>query len=203
MDQMRDRIPEKFTGSAIKYDTWDAAIRAKLVIDGPAIGDETAQFYYVYLNLSASIQAMVLPQLATARKNKTHDFNTILDQLRRVYDNPNKIQEAGDRLLSVKRVADESLAAYIAKFDRLLYEAQGQEWPDVTKISAFRKGLQSSIRNRLSQQLNLPRTYAEFLRVVQQLAGYSFSHTTSSTTPANTNNSDRMDIHRQCPDRRC
>ena len=45
--------PEKFTGLAIKYDTWDAAIRAKLAIDGPAIGDSTAQFYYVYLNLTS------------------------------------------------------------------------------------------------------------------------------------------------------
>ncbi|KAJ5135829.1 uncharacterized protein N7515_005107 [Penicillium bovifimosum] len=100
---------------------------------------------------------MVLPQLATARDNNTRDSNTILDQLRRVYDNPNKVQEAEDRLLPIRQAADESLAAYIAKFERLLYEAKGQTWPDVTKISAFRKGLQASTRNRLTQQLNLPR----------------------------------------------
>jgi hypothetical protein len=40
--------PEKFTGQAFKYDTWDATIRAKLAIDGAAIGDSTAQFYYVF-----------------------------------------------------------------------------------------------------------------------------------------------------------
>ncbi|KAJ5124612.1 uncharacterized protein N7515_008437 [Penicillium bovifimosum] len=125
--------PEKFTGAMVKYDTWDAAIRAKLAIDGPAIGDSTAQFYYVYMNLSSQVQAMVLPQLATARDNDSHNYQTILDQLRRVYDNPNKVQEAEDRLLSVRQGADESLAAYIAKFERLLYEARGQHWPDVTK----------------------------------------------------------------------
>ncbi|CAG7934703.1 unnamed protein product, partial [Penicillium nalgiovense] len=93
---------EKFTGLVVKYDTWDAAIRAKLAIDGPAIGDSTAQFYYVYLNLASQVQAMVLPQLTAARDSGIHDYNTILDSLRRVYDNPNKIQEAEDRLLSIK-----------------------------------------------------------------------------------------------------
>lgn len=184
--------PEKFTGSSIKFDTWDAAIRAKLAIDGSAIGDATAQFYYVYLNLDSKVQAMVLPQLATARDTGVHDYNTILDQLRRVYDNPNKVQEAEDRLLSIKQ-GEDSLPTYIAKFERILYEAKGQDWPDVTKISTFRKGLNNQLRNRLTQQLNLPRTYVEFLRVVQQLAGYSFAPSASTTHPTN-NNGDRMDL---------
>jgi anaerobic ribonucleoside-triphosphate reductase len=38
--------------------------------------------------------------------------------LRRVYDNPNKIQEAEDRLLSIKQSPDESLAAYICLIER-------------------------------------------------------------------------------------
>ena len=189
--------PEKFTGQSVKYDTWDAAIRAKLAIDGPAIGDSTAQFYYVYLNLASQVQAIVLPQLAIARDSGVHDFNTILDQLRRVYDNPNKIQEAEDRLLSIKQETD-SIPAYIAKFERVLYEAKGQEWPDVTKISAFRKGLNNSLRSRLSQQLNLPRTYPEFIKIVQQLAGYSFSANSNATNPTHNNsynnNGDRMDL---------
>jgi hypothetical protein len=144
---------------------------------------------------------MVFPQLTTARDSGIHDYNTILDQLRRVYDNPNKTQEAEDRLLSIKQDTD-SLAAYIAKFERVLYEAKGQEWPDVTKISTFRKGLNHSLRSRLSQQLNLPRTYPEFIVIVQQLAGYSHSSTSSGTNnnsghhgnSSHNNSSDRMDI---------
>ena len=186
--------PEKFTGQTLKYDTWDAAIKAKLRIDGEAIGDATAQFYYVYLNLDSKVQAMVLPQLAHAEESGSYDYNTILDQLSRVYDNPNKVQEAEDRLLALKQDSSEPLVAYIAKFERILYEANGQDWPDVTKISTFRKGLNSTLRNRLTQQLNLPRTYPEFLRVVQQLSGYSFSAQPSNTngTPRQTN--DHMDL---------
>jgi hypothetical protein len=69
---------------------------------------------------------------------------------------------------------------YIAKFERVLYEARGQDWPDVNKISAFRNGLASSIRSRLAQQLSLPRDYSKFVRVVQQLSGHSVALPSSS-----------------------
>lgn len=58
--------PEKFTGQAYKFDTWLPSIKAKMRVDGEAIGDATAQFYYVYLNLDSAAQAMVLPQLSQA-----------------------------------------------------------------------------------------------------------------------------------------
>ena len=184
--------PEKFTGQAHKFDTWLPSIRAKLKVDGAAIGDDTAQFYYVYLNLDSHVQAMVLPQLTQSDE----DYNTILDQLIRVYDNPNKVQEAEDKLYTLKQGTD-SLQAYIAKFERTLYEAQGQNWPDINKISTLRNGLNTTLRGRLAQQLNLPRVYTDFLRIVQQLSGKST--TSSSATPytihsrPNTHN-DPMDI---------
>jgi len=56
--------PEKFNGQVHKFDTWLPSIKAKLRVDGEAIGDPTAQFYYVYLNLDSHVQAMVLPQLS-------------------------------------------------------------------------------------------------------------------------------------------
>jgi hypothetical protein len=145
------------------------ALKAKLSVDGSAIGDSTAQFYYVYLNLESSVQSMVLPQLSYAEHTQSWDYHTILDQLSRVYDNPNKQSEAEDKLHSLRQ-GNDSLSAYIAKFERTLYEANGQSWPDVNKISSFRNGLNSAIRSRLAQQLVLPRVYADFLRTVQQLS---------------------------------
>jgi hypothetical protein len=54
-----------------------------------------------------------------------------------VYDNPNKVQEAEDKLLALKQGSDNSVAAYIAWFECVLYEACGQDWPDANKISVF------------------------------------------------------------------
>src|SRR5438067_5883250 len=76
--------PDKFAGSAQKYDTWLPSIKAKLRVDANAIGDSIAQFYYVYLNLESSVQAMVLPQLIEAESSESWDYTTILNQLARV-----------------------------------------------------------------------------------------------------------------------
>jgi hypothetical protein len=141
--------PERFIGQQYKFDTWLLLIKAKLRVDGNAIGDTVAQFYYVYLNLDSHVQAMVLPQLSQAEEQGEWDYQTILEQLTRVYDNPNKVQEAEDKLLALRQGTD-SLLAYIAKFERVLYEARGQNWLDVNKISTFRNGLSFTIRGRLS-----------------------------------------------------
>ena len=183
--------PEKFGGQPYKFDTWLPSIKAKLRVDGEAIGDAVAQFYYVYLNLESHVQAMVLPQLAHAEASKSWKFSTILDQLERVYDNPNKVQEAEDKLYTLKQGTD-TVPAYVAKFERVLYEARGQDWPDVNKISTFRNGLNSTIRNRLAQQLNLPRKYPDFVRIVQQLAG-RVSHAHSSGNGNSHSHIDPMD----------
>jgi hypothetical protein len=152
--RLRTRLPdpEKFAGSTYKFDTWLPSIKAKLRVDGEAIGDAIAQFYYVYLNLDSAVQSMVLPQLSRAEEVQRWDYNSILEQLARVYDNPNKQQEAEDKLYSLRQGTD-SLPAFIAKFERTLYEAGGQAWPDVNKISNFRNGLNSALRSRLAQQL--------------------------------------------------
>ena len=110
----------------------------------------------------------------------------------RVYDNPNKVQEAEDKLLSLKQGTD-SVLAYVAKFERILYEASGQNWPDVNKISTFRNGLNSTIRSRLSQQLSLPRKYPDFVKVVQQLAGRS-SHAPTSANATGNHHSEPMEL---------
>ncbi|PMD57803.1 uncharacterized protein K444DRAFT_691174, partial [Hyaloscypha bicolor E] len=88
-----------------------------LAINGTAIRDATAQFYYVYLNLDSS--------LSYRKHTQSWNYQTILDQLLRVYDNPNKQSEAEDKL-HVLRQGNNSLPAYIAKFERTLYEANGQ-----------------------------------------------------------------------------
>ncbi|EKD17701.1 hypothetical protein MBM_04070 [Drepanopeziza brunnea f. sp. 'multigermtubi' MB_m1] len=102
------------------------------------------------------------------------DYNTLLDQLALAYDNPNKIQEAEDKLLACKQGTD-ALHIYVSRFERLLHAARCQTWPDANKIIAFRNGLNSTIRTRLNGQLTLPITYTEYVHVTQQLGRSSGS----------------------------
>jgi Retrotransposon gag protein len=190
--------PEKFNGQSHKFNTWLPSIKAKLQVDGAAIGDSVAQFYYVFLNLESHVQAMVLPQLGQAEESNMWDYTTILDQLACVHNNPNKVQEAEDKLLSLRQSTDLVLA-YISKFERVLYKARGQDWPNINKISIFRNGLNSTIRGRLNQQLNLPTNYPGFVQTVQQLAGQSTSSSSSLVHPQSNGNNQRgakpMDVN--------
>ena len=161
--------PDKFNGSLQRFDTWLPSIKAKLLVDGDAIGDSVARFYFVYLNLEAHVQAMVLPQLSAAEEMGQWDHQTILDQLARVYFNPNKAKEAIERIHDISQGAD-TLATYVAKFERSLWEARGQSWPDANKIALFSHGLNSAMKNRLDSQLVLPHTYDSYVKVVQRLA---------------------------------
>ena len=61
------------------------------------------------------------------------------------------------------------MAAYIQKFERLLFEAKGDKWDDTVKINYFKAGLSTTLKNRLSQQLDLPSTYSNFLKTIQRL----------------------------------
>jgi len=52
--------PDNFTGRAKDWDIWSMAMRAKLRIDGEAIGSNEAQFFYVYNSLEPKVQSLIL-----------------------------------------------------------------------------------------------------------------------------------------------
>jgi hypothetical protein len=179
--------PDKFAGDARKYDTWLASIKAKLAVDSPAIGDNIAQFNYVFLNLESTVQSIVLPQLETEPEQL--DYHTILTSLSRIYANPHKIREAKDRLNKLTQGTD-SLTTYIAKFERLLGEARIGHYPDDAKIEAFRKGLPRTTQQRLSERGSEPTTLDDYIMHVQQVITPSLApfvpHTSTSATQAPT-----------------
>ena len=135
--------PEKLAG-ATRYDTWLPLIRAKLRIDADAIGTDEAQFFYLYGNLDSKIQAMVLPQLLQAETNEFWDYQTILDQLERVYDNPTKRDTAAARLQGIRQ-GNDALSVYLSKFERVLHEANANSWPDDSKIAILRNGVNDKL----------------------------------------------------------
>ena len=65
-----------------------------------------------------------------------------------MYDNPNEVFEAEEALHAIKQ-ENQPLPAYITKFERLLFEAQGQNWLDINKIITFRAGLSPALRKDL------------------------------------------------------
>jgi hypothetical protein len=143
-------------------------MRAKLRIDGDAIGGSEAQLYYVYSSLGTKVQSLALTFIRQAQESNEWQPLALLEYLGRIYDDPNKVQKAGQRLLDIRQESM-SVSAYLPQFERVLYEAGANTWPDNAKITALVGGLNKYTRQRIDGQLNLPADYNGFVRMLQTL----------------------------------
>jgi hypothetical protein len=160
--------PDNFTGRTKDWDTWSMAMRAKLRIDGEAVGGSEAQFFYVYNSLEPKVQGLILSFVRQAQDQEEWDPYTLLDHLGRTYDDPNKVKKAGQRLIELKQ-GTTPIAAYIPQFERTMFEAGAGTWPDDAKITTLVGGLNKYTRQRIDSQLALPADYDGFVRTLQTL----------------------------------
>ncbi|KAF5498746.1 hypothetical protein CGCF413_v007039 [Colletotrichum fructicola] len=161
----------KFNGRSSDWDTWILAMKAKLKVDGLAIGNDDSQLYYVYSSLDSNVQAMVLPFVRNAERNNVWDVAGLIQHLERIFDDPNKAKKAGQRLRDLEQ-RQSSLSRYLATFERTLYEANADSWPDDAKITALTGGLNKEVKQKLNTQLTLPTKYDDFIRVLLALEDY-------------------------------
>lgn len=160
--------PDRFDGHARHWDTWSMSMRAKLRIDGTAIGDKHAQLYYVYASLGKGVQGLVLAFMKKAEKTGEWDPSALLGYLERLYDDPNKAKKAGQRLRELQQ-GSTNLTVYLPRFEQTLFEAGADDWPDDAKITTLVGGLNKDTKQRLNGQLELPTRYNAFVRTLLTL----------------------------------
>lgn len=164
---------------AIQWDTWLPGVKAKLEIDTPSLGPPVAQFWYIFNNLlDPKVKAMVL--LLANNKSVTPTPDLLFESLGRVFDNPNKASQAAEKLQRIRQGDQESISAYLARYERLLYEADATAWPDMAKVSTLRTGLNDTMKRKLDVQLSTPTEYDPFIRALHQLSGARYGGTSSS-----------------------
>jgi hypothetical protein len=128
--------------------------------------------------LESNIQIIILPQLQELNDQSiaedVYDYHIILDQFFYIYSNFNKIEEVENKFYKLQQNIN-SFTIYINRFEYLLYETKSFNWPEANKVFFFRNSLHQIFRNKLTGQLNLPKDYTNFLKIIQQLAGHSTS----------------------------
>lgn len=158
----------EFSGKAKDWDVWSMSMKAKLRVDGAAIGNKEAQFFYVYSSLSTKVQALMLPVVQKGGEDEEWDPDTLVNHLRRTYDDPNKKKKAGQSLIELSQ-GNTHVSVYIPQFERVLFEAGADTWPDDAKITTLVSGLNRGIRHRIDSQASIPITYNNFVRMLQTL----------------------------------
>lgn len=201
MPTPKPKLPDiaKFDGTSTMWAVWHPEIKAKLRIDGEAFGDEKegGKFWYLYGRLDTKVQELVAPQLAQAEETQSFDHQVLLNQLSRLGDDPNARRNAEEKLQSSKMYSDETVNAFLARFERKLYKAQANKWSDAAKISLLRRQLNSHTKTLLRTQVNEPEDYDGFIKLLQRLDNKHYispavQHSGQSQRPSKTG--DPMDL---------
>lgn len=166
---LRTRLPDppRFNGKPYTLRTWLPSIRAKLRSDQLTGADA---FDYVWDRLEQPQQASVLHLRQSAEDNQQWDPEVIFSFFQRLCHNPREHQEAIQRFSTISQRDDESLVAYLARFERLSYEANTNSWPDISRVSTLHRGLRPNLRQTL-ESLNdsiFDLSYNEYIELVQR-----------------------------------
>lgn len=169
----RSRLPDppKFDGKPYTLRTWLPSIRAKLRAEGYLEpGCEAYAFDYVWDRLEQPQQASVLHLRQSAEASQSWDYEALFSYFQRLCYNPREHQESVQRLTTVRQRDEESLVAYLARFERLTYEADALSWPDVTRVTMLHRGLRPALRQSLeeSEDSLFSLAYNDYIELVQR-----------------------------------
>ena len=158
--------PPRFDGKPYNLRTWQPAVQAKLRAEG--LTGQPA-FDYIFDRLKPSQQASVLH----LRQAQELDPESIFQYFQRLCHNLRQKQEAVLRFSSIRQRDEESLVAYLARFERLAFEAdvniQISEF-SLFSITTFHRGLRQSLRQSLEQSEDslFDLAYTEYVELVQR-----------------------------------
>lgn len=192
----RSRLPDppRFNGKPYTLRTWLPSIKAKLRSDQLSGADA---FDYVWDWLEQSQQASVLHLRQSAEDNQIWDPEVIFSFFQRLCYNPRELQEAIQRFSSVQQRDDESLVAYLARFERLSYEANMNSWLDISRVTTLHRGLRPNLRRNLedSNDSLFSLLYDEYIELVQSADRRTRTNQKPTLKPAPvlTPNTDQMD----------
>jgi Retrotransposon gag protein len=189
--------PPRFNGRPYTLRTWLPSIKAKLRSDQLTGADA---FDYVWDRLEQPQQASCLHLRDTAEANQQWDPEEIFLFFQRICYNPREQQEAVQRFASVRQKDDESLLAYLARFERLSYEAGAQVWPSTSRISSLHRGLRASLRQLLEESNDslFSQSYDDYVELVQRTdrrTRQPVSQKAARTAARQSPPPDRMDIN--------
>ncbi|KAK7177922.1 pol-like protein [Paraphaeosphaeria sporulosa] len=167
---LRSRLPDppRFDGKPYTLRTWLPSIRAKLRADQLTGANA---FEYVWDRLEQPQQASVLHLRQSSEDSDEWNVEAIFSFFQRLYHNPREQQEAVQRFSSIRQKDEESLIAYLARFERLTYEAEATSWPDLSRITILHRGLRPALRQSLEESTDslFSQSYNAYIELAQSL----------------------------------
>ncbi len=137
--------PEQFDGSDLSFfPQFEGLLRAKLEIDGPAIGQEKEQVWYAFGRLSGDAAARVFPWMGYANREDKFTVEDFMEQLRTAFCDPRQQQKALSQINRTKQ-GSRPFGEFLNEFNRLILEAEGWGWGDVIKKGYLKAALSTKL----------------------------------------------------------
>lgn len=192
--QRRQVLPDvELLQGTTDLDEWLVSMRAKLRIDGAAIGDEYARFHYVYSRLAPGPKRTMLPYVKRAQDDNDCAADAFVAHVQSTFEDPNRVKKAGQRLTRIRQ-GRRSIAAYIPEFERTLFEARADLWPNDARIILLAASLNRETQDRLEGK-DWPETYTQFTAFLRrQESAFVGTSETASTVADRQSDDDRMDV---------
>ena len=162
--------PPRFTGKRTEYGAWSQQMRRKLELDHHLYGGDPELFYLIYSCLDSKPQGVVAVYYAKGGSNcdsSPWDFLAYLDQC---YADTNEQARAAATLRTLRQRDNQTFAAFLPRFEKILAQAGGATWPDSAKITFLDGALNEQLRKSLVAAV-LPDEYPGWINRVQGVAG--------------------------------
>lgn len=146
------RRPKAVLPDVTKYDGLDKALypqfagslRAKLEIDGEAIGGERERVWYGFGRLKGEGAGRVFPWIEHAQRTNNLTVTAFFQQMDTAFRDPRTQEKALAKINKTKQGAT-SYGEFLTEFDRLLLEADGWGWPDNVKKGYLKAAISTTL----------------------------------------------------------
>ena len=200
--RQRPRLPdvEKYDGEdTSQYPQFEGLLRAKLAVDGEAIGGEGEQIWYGFSRLKDKAASRIYPWVETYQ-NDAAKFTkeNFFKHLRIAFKDPAAQKKALLRLNSLQQ-GSRPFIELLQEVDQLLLEAGGHSWDDDVKKGYLITAMNPALRDRLAT-VEEADSYEEYCqqvkRITDKLTDNKY-YRSVNTTPGHTTPNARPAPYRQ------
>lgn len=165
----RSRLPDpsRFGGDRGEWPAWKVTMENKLLIDGPAIGESSEQFLYIYSRLEGNAWKNVTTFVALRRESGTPE--AFFQYLEGLYGDPNSMTRAAARLHTLKQGEHQSFAKFLPLLEKEFADAGALEWHDNAKRPIILRALNTQMAQALVSR-GIPSTFQEIVNTLHAIS---------------------------------
>lgn len=130
------------------FPQFEGKLRAKLNVDGTAIGNESEQIWYAFNLLKDDAAARIHPWMNAYEDTPEFTKAAFLEQICFAFKD-HAIRDKAIAKLNTLRQGRRSFQELLTEFDRLLLEAGGHGWDDTVKKGYLRASINNELRERI------------------------------------------------------